>query len=221
MKRLSILLVAVCLCVVGLAQKTKQQYCSSCNGYGTIRCSACEGSGRVQQLQRYGSQTTYVYVSCVYCYGSGKKTCWTCSGNGVIKVTDYDSPDATIQKIWVEHDKYDEYYNEGMEIHVKFSVYGIKGEKGYCNAYFYYSNGNALKSYDKSYSSPNGTVATSETFTPSYESSIFNDFVLFIPYDELHLNSGSHRLKFQVQIFNNKLKAIGESEYYSFSYYQE
>lgn len=105
-----------------------------------------------------------------------------------------------------------------MQIHIKFSVEGMLNKQGDCVIWFYFSNGSMLKDYNNSYRSSNGQVAVSRKFKPSYESCIFNDFVIFMPYDELHLSHGSHNLKFDIGLFDHNNKHMETSDYTSFTY---
>lgn len=125
-------------------------------------------------------------------------------------------PSASIDRVWVDHNYF---YggNKGMMIHVKFTTYKMLNKQGECNAYFYFENGTALKDYNGYYKTVSGKVSVGETFTPSYESSEYSDFKLFIPYTELHISSsGSYSLKFQLQIFHGQ-KVIATSDYVAFS----
>lgn len=125
-------------------------------------------------------------------------------------------PSAEISKVWVDHNYF---YGgmKGMMIHVKFSTYNMKGKSGNCNAYFYFSDGTVLKDFNQSYRSVDGQVSVGESFVPSYDSSEFSDFKLFLPYSELHMPGGSYSLKFFIQIFYNG-SGIATSDYVSFTY---
>jgi hypothetical protein len=94
----------------------------------------------------------------------------------------------TINKIWAEYNVIvDGVY--GMKIHVSFAVSSMVNIQGSCAVYFYLEDGNALKDSNGLYATTNGTVATSVMFIPAYENSTYSDFVLFMPYSELHLSS--------------------------------
>jgi len=123
---------------------------------------------------------------------------------------------AEIEKVWIDFDVY-ESNQKGMRIHLKFTVDGMLNKQGTCNAWFYMSDGTALKDYNNSYKTTAGTVSTWENYKPGYASAVYNDFKLFIPYSELHLAAGSHSLKFHIGIFDNSGKQIAISEYQNFS----
>ena len=111
-------------------------------------------------------------------------------------------PKSRIFKVWFDHNRYQNSV-KGMRIHVKFNVHNFKDAKGRVVAYFYKENGDALKDTNGSYKTTSGTVSTGGNFQPGHLKSIYNDYTLFMPYKELHLARGKHKLKFYIQIFNS------------------
>ncbi|MDL2223244.1 hypothetical protein LJB98_04000 [Bacteroidales bacterium OttesenSCG-928-M11] len=127
------------------------------------------------------------------------------------------STSGEIEKTWVEFDVY-EGGEKGMKIHVKFSAKGMLYKQGTCNVWFYYSDGSKLKNSNNRYGTTDGQVAVHDNFKPGYENAVYNDYKLFIPYDELHLGKGKHNLKFYVGIHDNNKKQIAESDFYHFEF---
>ena len=121
-----------------------------------------------------------------------------------------------IHKVWVEHNVM--YGGQKcMKIHVKFEVDNMKGKSGDCVAWFYYENGNKLYDTNNRYSTINGQVSVSESFTATYDGTLWNDFVLYIPNSELHIvRSGGYKL--DVGIFDHNNKQLATSNYVTFSY---
>ena len=128
----------------------------------------------------------------------------------------YLTPKGKIHKVWVEHNVM--YGGEKcMKIHVKFEVDNMKGKAGDCVAWFYYGNGNKLYDTNGRHKSVGGQVSVGESFTATYDGSIWNDFVLYIPNSELHIvKNGSY--KFDVGIFDHNGKQLATSDYVTFSY---
>jgi hypothetical protein len=129
---------------------------------------------------------------------------------------------AAINKLWVEYDV-SENNVKGMRIHVNFTVYNYKGRTGYCSAYFYKSDGTPLKDYNNAYNTSTGNVATSNTFVPSFDNTIYNDYALFIPYTELHQSKGYYDLKLNVEIHSSdgvKYNSLTISEWQHFNFTQ-
>jgi len=120
-----------------------------------------------------------------------------------------------IEKIWVDHNV-SQSGQYGMKIHAKFSVGRMLNKQGKCVAWFYYSDGTKLKDQNGKYKTSDGQVSTSEDFKPSFDNSTYNDFIIFMPYGELHLAKGKHNLKFDIGIFDHNSKQIAISEYVYF-----
>lgn len=124
---------------------------------------------------------------------------------------------AEIQNIWIDYDV-TENYQKGMRIHVKFSVEGMLNKQGECTVWFYKADGTALTDYNRKCYTDDGKVATYENFKPSYTNSQFEDFKIFMPYNELHLAEGEFQLKFCVGIFDDIDKKIANSDYKYFTF---
>jgi len=123
---------------------------------------------------------------------------------------------AKIEQVWQEHNVFGG-IEKGMNIHVKFSVNNMLNKQGMVAVYFYFLDGTALKDYNlKYYSTTDGNVAVGENYTPLYTNCSYDNFVLFMPYLELHLSDDVHDLKFRVDIFDNNLRSIARSDYYEF-----
>lgn len=97
---------------------------------------------------------------------------------------------------------------------VKFDINGMLYRTGLVAAYFYNSNGNALRNTNSSYRTTDGNVATHVNFTPNYENCTFNDLSIFMPYSELHL-SRTTSCYFTVSIWNGN-NEVAQSERNSF-----
>ena len=126
---------------------------------------------------------------------------------------------AQIETVTVEHDVYENDV-KGMKIHLKFSVQNMKGFKGRCVAYMYYEDGTPLKDTNGSYRTTDGQCSFGKDFTPPYDRSTFNDFVIFVPLKELEADKGEHNMKFSCTIWDkssDSSTSIAHSDYYSFT----
>ena len=65
----------------------------------------------------------------------------------------------------------------------------MPNRQGMIQAFFYHSNGEPLLDTNDNYRTEDGSVTCGEYFQPPYENTIYNDFQLFIPYEELHLDN--------------------------------
>lgn len=127
------------------------------------------------------------------------------------------TPKGKFHRIWVDHNisKND---RKGMKIHAEFEVDNVKDVPCRIAAYFYYSSGGELKDYNDSYSTTGGQVSVGETFTPSYEGTIYDDFELFMPYSELHMADGQYDLKFDIHIYVKGGDFFAKSNWVYFTY---
>jgi hypothetical protein len=111
---------------------------------------------------------------------------------------------------------------KGMKIYPQFAVKHAKGKELRVSAYFYFNDGRPLKDFNDSYNTSNGNVSTGTDIQPccditNYSLGDYYDFYLFIPYSELHLDSGDfYNLKFYVVIWENNNK-IQESDWITFT----
>ena len=124
--------------------------------------------------------------------------------------------EGSFQAVWVEHNVF-ENYKKGMIIHSSFTI--EKQKKARCRlvAYFEFEDGTKLKDFNNLYVTVYGEVSVGQDFEPQFDSSIYKDFVVFMPYDELHLRSGHHDLRFCVTLHNMDTHAqITTSTYYNF-----
>lgn len=128
-----------------------------------------------------------------YPFTYSKKRPATTVPTTTVPATTASKPTATFERMWVEYDV-TENAQFGMRIHVKFSVAGMKGIKGYMAFFFERENGTRLKSYDNKYQSKGNDVAVYKEVTPGYDPAEYADYSAFIPYSELHLTKGEHNL---------------------------
>lgn len=130
-------------------------------------------------------------------------------------------PTGEFRAIWVDHNFYDS-GRKGMRIHVKFDVANLRGVECGVAAYFYFNSGQRLNDYNGSYCTSDGQVSVGTKFTPLYENTTFSDVTMFTPYDELHMSSGIHELKFKVDLYKtarNDHFAISNFEYFRYESY--
>lgn len=106
-----------------------------------------------------------------------------------------------IKRVWIDHNVYED-SQKGMRIHVQFTARNMRGAQGRLVAYFKYQNGVALNDHNGRYRTSLGKVSVGRNFTPRYANSVYKDFKLFMPYAELHMADGYHRLEFDVAAFH-------------------
>ena len=126
---------------------------------------------------------------------------------------------AYITKTRTEHNL-SEYGERGMRVALNFTVSGMKGNTGMAVAYFYDADtGEALPDMNDSYCTTDGKVSASAEFTPSYDTTEYSNFRVFIPLKELDLNSadGPRNLKVKVHLFDSDMNVLCKSDWLYFS----
>ena len=127
-------------------------------------------------------------------------------------------PVATFEKVWLEHHVIENGV-KGMRIHAKFTVknrFNIPCEL----IPFFSSEGGA------SLNQPNNEVLASVTLTPRYDSSLYADKVIFVPYKKFNfLQRGVYKLRLHLGVASDVWRNgkseylnIGTSEYVYFTY---
>ena len=144
---------------------------------------------------------------------SGTPTAPTGGGTGTSSTQAY----AKVNNVEIEHNAYQNNV-KGLKIITSFSVNNMLGKKGRVVAYFYTEDGTTLKDKNQRYNTTAGGVSSGADFTPRYEGADFNKFEIFIPYDELELPDGEHRLKFALSVWSDQTKELFKSGSYSFTY---
>ena len=133
-------------------------------------------------------------------------------------------PSAKFEKVWIIRNDLEGYSRKGMFIHAHFSLSGMKDRQAHVVANFELANGLPLKDTNKKYCALDGQVCVFEDINEiPYDQTIWTDYLLFIPNDELHLNSG-HKTdcRFRVNIYqkdsNSNFTYLTKSDYVYFSF---
>lgn len=118
----------------------------------------------------------------------------------LIRASKESSIEVQFNDIWLDHDVA-HVDGRAIGIHVSFGIDGAWGRQCRASVFFYFEDGERLRDSNGLYRTSHGYTASSEEFSPSYpEGSLFENFVLYMPYAELHLDSGWHDLKLRVRI---------------------
>lgn len=113
-----------------------------------------------------------------------------------------------VHESWVEHQAFDE-EGKGLNIHVDFEATGFKGSTCRVSALIYHSSGSPLLDRDLKYTTKRGQVAIKKSIIPGLEKNRYADFVMFIPYSQLHINSHyQQNLKVMIVLENSSEKVI-------------
>lgn len=101
-------------------------------------------------------------------------------------------PSASISELRLEHNVYSA-SRKGVNIHFRLEVDDSKDRSVRVSAFVRHAGWNrSLETYlrdtDGDYVNSQGLVQVCREATPSHENSVWNEFTLFFPYDEMHVN---------------------------------
>jgi len=124
---------------------------------------------------------------------------------------------AKFDKIWVDYNVTEE-GEKGMKIHVKFEVTGMEGVDSYLMVYFQKDDGTELKTGSSVYGSKDGRVVAKKALKPGYDVTVYKDLEVFMPYNELNLDSGKYNLKMDADLTDDDEVLIQHLGYHDFQY---
>lgn len=124
---------------------------------------------------------------------------------------------AELDRVWVDYN-ITEGGKKGMRIHVKFTVRKMKDTDSYLAVYFEKENGDKLYTNNKTYRSKDGQVSVFKSLKPAYDDTVYDDAVLFIPYDEFNLDSGKYNLKADVDVIYENGDLVEHMTFHEFEY---
>ena len=131
----------------------------------------------------------------------------------------YSNKSAKINRVWVDHNVYEDGM-KGMRIHINMNAYNLKSKQCRASVYFYTDSGTALTDRNNNYHTTDGKVSCGENFNPGYDNTIYEDFTIFMPYNELHIyTKGSY--KFYVLLWDKSVspsQELAESDGVGFTY---
>ena len=135
-----------------------------------------------------------------------------------IKAGAVGDPVATFEKVWLEHHVVENGV-KGMRIHARFTVKNRFNIPCELIPFFSSEGGERL-------TRPNNEVFTSVTLTPRYDSSLYEDKVIFLPYKKFNfLQRGVYKLRLHLGVASSVWRNgkseylnIGTSEYVYFTY---
>ncbi|CAN5209981.1 hypothetical protein BH10ACI1_BH10ACI1_14200 [soil metagenome] len=126
-------------------------------------------------------------------------------------------PSATFQRMWIDYD-ITVGGVKGMRIHTDFKVYGMKGVDGYLALYFQERDGTSLQDNNGKFNSATGTVAVYRDISPGFQTAVYEDFDVFMPYSELDLPGGNYDLRIDADVIYKQGGLVSHLTFYNFVY---
>ncbi|MEP6900433.1 MAG: zinc ribbon domain-containing protein [Actinomycetota bacterium] len=120
-------------------------------------------------------------------------------------------------KVWVDYNK-TETDGLGMWVHLKFEVTNLKGVDSHVIIYFQKSDGTSLNNGTGDYRASDGRVAAIKDLKPGFDTTVYEDLEIFMPYSQLNLTSGKYNLKMDIDLTDDDQKYIQHLTYKEFEY---
>lgn len=125
---------------------------------------------------------------------------------------------ATFDRMWIDYN-IKEGTQDGMRLHVKFTANNLKSAECQLRIKFYYDNEESpLRDNNKRFYTTEGNVAVFRDLKPGYNEAVYEDYQLFMPYDELDLTYGEYNLKMDVDLIYKDGELIQHLTWYPFTY---
>lgn len=99
---------------------------------------------------------------------------------------------------------------KSMRLHFKVNTHGMKGRSAKVILYFETPKGTGVPDRNGRYCTKNGKVSASDTGTATYENSVWEDFQVSIPNDEIHPLPGKHTYYIEAILFDGS-KVLGRT----------
>jgi hypothetical protein len=126
-------------------------------------------------------------------------------------------PTASVDSIVVDHNVTENNVT-GMKISLrKLTINGMKNTESYLAIYFEKKDRTKLKSANSKYQTQNGQAAAFQTLTLPYDVSVFENLVLFVPYDAFGLGKGKHELQMDIDVIYKNGALLKHMRFHPFS----
>ncbi|SHG64132.1 hypothetical protein [Winogradskyella jejuensis] len=196
------------------------------SGFGTINLKAYETKTVSLYFNQVNNIEDIYSLTEVDC--SSTTSCWnfydikvkkknTTINTSTSSSFDKSKVSAKYEKTWLENDVFDASNKFGIRIHNKFFVYGLKDNSCYLTIRILEGD-KFIKTTKYGYKNLSGQLEIKKSLNPKYDSTVYNDTKLFLPYELLsnNLPIGKHDLKIDVDLFykdGTLLKHLGFKEF--------
>ncbi len=110
-----------------------------------------------------------------------------------------DSVTAKVIRVWADYN-IKEGGVLGMRVHVNFEVTGLKGVDSLVTGRIQKPNGDFLLNSTSDYSNDAGQFLTSFSMKPGFDTTVYADADLFVPYNEIKISKGVWNLKVDIDL---------------------
>lgn len=126
-------------------------------------------------------------------------------------------PTAEFEKLWVDYDVV-EGGLKGMRIHTKFTLKNLKDESLQLTVRIEKENGDPLRNENTNFRNKGGQLAVFKALKPGFVSAVYADQFVFIPYDEIVIEPGNHKLNVDADIIYSDGELLKHFTLYPFTF---
>jgi hypothetical protein len=130
-----------------------------------------------------------------------------------------DSVTAKVTRVWVDYNVSEDGI-KGMRLHVNFEVTGLKGIDSLVVARVQKESGDYLLNNSTDYSNDSGQLQTNFIMKPGFDTTVYKDADLFLPYDEIKISKGVWDLKLDIDLSYADGELIQHLQFYPFQFTQ-
>jgi hypothetical protein len=129
-------------------------------------------------------------------------------------VTSYDNVTWELKQIWVDYN-ITQSGKKGMLVHVNFEVTGLQGVKSYLSVRVIDKDSeNFVRGVTSAYKNSDGDLRGYFNMTPGYETTVYRDATVFLPYNEFNLPKGRYNLTLDVDLgFGDRFEHLGNEDF--------
>lgn len=139
--------------------------------------------------------------------------------NGTAVTRNSDSVTPTVNRVWVDYNV-TEGGRKGMRIHVNFEVTGLKGVDSKLVARVQKENGSYLTNGSSGFSNESGELQIEFSMKPGFETTVYKDADIFLPYNEISIARGKWNLKLDIDLNYEDGELIKHLQFYPFTFDQ-
>ena len=123
----------------------------------------------------------------------------------------------TVTRVWIDYNV-TEGGRRGMRVHVNFEVTGLKDTDAMVIARVQKEDGSYLKSSTGGFSNDAGELRLKYDIKPGFDTAVFKDATLFLPYSELSISRGKWNLKLDIDLNYEDEELIKHMQFYEFEF---
>ena len=126
---------------------------------------------------------------------------------------------AKVTRVWADYNVTEE-GRKGMRLHVNFEVTGLKGIDSMVSARVSKASGDFLKNDSADYSNDEGLLQIKFAMKPGFDTTVYKDADLFLPYNEIIVSKGKSQLKFDIDLNYENGEMIQHLDFFAFQFDQ-